>query len=136
LRELELTDPNYLAEESWGETLGTSPYTSQLQTLRIHGMILTTLAIEAGFTASNLFELRVLDLSNNRLSGEGASTLAASPLLRQLRELDLSDGALIADAVPLLASSPHLSGLRKLNLSGNGLRGAEIEQMLGATSLL
>jgi uncharacterized protein (TIGR02996 family) len=63
--------------------------------------------------------LRVLDLSGNRVGDPGALRLAASQRLRNLLVLDLSESLVGSEGAEALADSPHLDGLVHLNLAGN-----------------
>jgi len=63
--------------------------------------------------------LRVLDLTENRLGDAGAAALADSPHLRGLIHLDLAQNTLEDAGAEALAASPHLGGLIYLNLFGN-----------------
>jgi uncharacterized protein (TIGR02996 family) len=77
--------------------------------------------IQLVLTDSLLRHLVGLDLSNNDLGPDAASTLAALPQMRSLRTLNLAYNSLECDGTASLAKSLYLRRLKTINLAYNGI---------------
>jgi uncharacterized protein (TIGR02996 family) len=63
--------------------------------------------------------IHTLDLSDNRLPGEGFDVLVSSPTISGLKTLFLDGNRLGSAGVQALAASPNLAGLTTLDLTAN-----------------
>jgi uncharacterized protein (TIGR02996 family) len=90
----------------------------ELRSLSLAGNVLGPHVVGA-LASAPVKNLRVLDLSGNRVGDPGVLRLAGSPRLRNLLVLDLSEALVGSEGAEALADSPHLAGLLHLNLAGN-----------------